>query len=143
MTLSALLLSSISFVLGLLPLLPSGSVVAVIVAALAVLPALSGLLLALASRSQALRSGLRLGLATGVLTLSVAATLLCTVWLFALVVAWRAPRGQSPRTPLPSPQTAQLDSSAMQPIRRSAHQHVVSLRGRDDFEYTGATFILG
>lgn len=112
MTVSALLLSSISLVLGLLPLWPSGSVMTVLLAGLGMLPALSGLLLALANRSQALRSGLRLGLATATLIVSVAATLLCTVWLLALVVVWRAPRGPSPQAPLPSPRTVQHSASS-------------------------------
>ena len=108
MALSAFLLSLIGLLLGLLPLWPSGSVIGVIVAALGVLPAVSGLLLALANRSEALRQGRALRSATATLALSVAATLLCGVWLLALVVVFRSPRGRGPGGPMPSPQTAAL-----------------------------------
>lgn len=115
MVLSAFLLSLIGLVLELLPLLPSVSVIGVIAAALGVLPAVSGLLLALANRSEALRKGQRLGSATATLVLSVAATLLCGMWLLALVVVFRSPRGRGPQAPLPSPQTARLAPAAASP----------------------------
>lgn len=113
MALSAFLLSLIGLLLGLLPLWPSGSVIGVIVAALGVLPAISGFLLALANRSEALRQDRKLGAATATLALSVVATLLCAVWLLALVVVFRSPRGRGgPTAPLPSPQTAARQSAA-------------------------------
>lgn len=108
MALSAFLLSLIGLFLGLLPLWPSGSVVGVVVAALGILPAVSGFLLALANRSEALRHGRKLRSATATLAISVVATLLCAAWLLALVVVFRSPRGRGPQAPLPSPQTASL-----------------------------------
>lgn len=143
MTGSALLLSVIGLLLGLLPLWPSGSAVAVLLAALGFLPALSGLFLALANRSQALRLGLRLGWATGTLVLSVAATLLCTVWLLALVVVWRTPQGRTPRGPLPSPQTVERLPSTRTPVPQRACATMPVLPRFADFEYTGPTSSLG
>lgn len=110
MIVSALLLSCLGLVLGLLPLVPSGSAAVVVLAAVGVLPAASGLLLALTHRSHALRRGLRVGWATGTLVLSVAATLLCSVWLATLVVLWCTPRGSLPGKVKPAPQTVQRAS---------------------------------
>ena len=133
---SALLLTLLGLLLGLLPLWPQGSAVGVIGAALGVLPALSGLLLALASRNEALRSGLRLRRTTMTLGLSVAATLLCSVWMFALVVIWRTPRPPSPQRPGPAPQAATLPRLAQAPAPPTRTSDVSPAR---PFEYTDPT----
>ena len=143
MIVSALLLSCLGLVLGLLPLVPSGSAAVVVLAAVGVLPAASGLLLALTHRSHALRHGLRLGWATGTLALSVAATLLCLVWLATLVVLWCAPRGSLPGKAKPSPQTVQRPTWANDRIAQSACALVPHLLVRAEFEYTGPTSSLG
>ena len=139
MTLSALLLSVLSLLLGLLPLWPGGSAVVVPIAALGVLPAISGLLLALANRSQALRSGQQVGVATVTLSLSVVATLLCTVWLCALVVVFRVPRGRAPAAPIPTPQTVQRGPTSAVYASQMAGPSAWAARVDPDFEYTGAT----
>lgn len=85
MAIAALLLAGVGLVLGLGPLWPRGQALALIAAAVGVMPAGCALLLALLGRSRALREGQKLGLHTAALSLAVASTLLCTLWLASVL----------------------------------------------------------
>ncbi len=83
---AALLLSVAALLLGLWPLWPQSQALGVVVSALGVLPGLGAMMLGLSSRSRALRENRPLGIYTAALGLSVTATLLCGVWLLAILI---------------------------------------------------------